>query len=368
MTQVLLSGQSLAWPHDLNITSLAPILGNQVIDATGEKIAFSGYFWTPSRTAKSIRNIGFRLGTVVKAGGSGLTVSLQNVVTSGDMPIPDEVQDETVAIANGDSGFVSNTWYTTGNLSSDRSVNPGDLLAVVIEYDGSGRLGSDSVTVQSLSNAANDVGYGIPATSLKTAAWVTNQRLVPNVVFTCSDGSLATFKQATPFNTITTVAINTGTTPDEVAVKFQMPFACKIDGFFSKVYVLANTRDYDLVLYDDSDTVLASVSIDATTVISNDRGRAWIQLPAEVALSANTTYRLAVKPTTASSINIFTLEVDSASHLDLHHGGQQACYSSRTDGGSWSDTAARRIIGLGVTISSLDDGAGGASNLIVIEG
>ena len=131
-----------------------------------------GKVWFAERTGtKDIRRVGFRFGTVTKAGGSAVTVSLQDVNLAAGPPLqPDEVQDQTVAIANADAGFATGLWYRTGTLSADRTVAYGEDLCVVFEYDGAGRLGSDVVNI-----AYSSVGLeGLPHSAnvvLKTASW-----------------------------------------------------------------------------------------------------------------------------------------------------------------------------------------------------
>src|SRR5262245_9299830 len=112
----------------------APALSTLLlIDATGEEAAFCGRVFFPVRSGtKDVRKVGFRFGAVTKAGGSALTVSLQDVnLGTGPTMQPDETQDQTVAVANADAGFTSNAWYQTGALSADRTVALGELLAVV---------------------------------------------------------------------------------------------------------------------------------------------------------------------------------------------------------------------------------------------
>jgi hypothetical protein len=151
MANILTPG--LFFPSPVQNMGTAPGFANSLlIDATGEKIAFIGRFWNKDRATKNITKVGFCFGAVTKAGGSGLTVSLQNVNLGAGPPFrPDEIQDQTVAIANGDAAFATNTWYQTAALSTNRTVAFGELLAVVIEYNGAGRLGSDSVVVRGTS-------------------------------------------------------------------------------------------------------------------------------------------------------------------------------------------------------------------------
>jgi len=123
-----------------------------LIDATGEMAAFCGRVWFSARSGtKNLSRVGFRFGAVTKSGGSGLTVSLQDVTLSAGPPMqPDGTQDQTVAIANGNASFASNTWIRTGTFSASRTVTYGDLLAVNVEYDGGGRTNPDSVIVNTI--------------------------------------------------------------------------------------------------------------------------------------------------------------------------------------------------------------------------
>ena len=105
--------------------------GNGTIDLTGEKYGWTGTVWWKDRsvTSRDIRRARFLFGTVTKASGSALTFSLQNFdLANGPPGRPDGTQDQTVAIANADAGFASNTYYTTGNLSADRTVAFGEQL------------------------------------------------------------------------------------------------------------------------------------------------------------------------------------------------------------------------------------------------
>lgn len=93
------------------------------IDATGEKATIIGQVSFPPGTSgpKDIRKLQFRFSGVTKAGGSGLTASVQALSTSaGPQAQPDGTPLATVAIANGNAAFASNSWLTTGNLSVER--------------------------------------------------------------------------------------------------------------------------------------------------------------------------------------------------------------------------------------------------------
>lgn len=343
------------WPR----LSLLPSSQQTVIDATGEKFAWIGRVWNKDRATKSVTKVGFRFGPVTKSGGSALTVSLQDVDLANGPPFqPDGTQDQTVAIANADAGFASNVWYQTGNFSADRSVSFGELLAVVIEYDGSGRLSSDSVQISnhSLSNGnQNFLNTGI---ALYTASWAHASNR-PNILLEFSDGTFGTLDGAFPASSITgSVAFNADTNPDENALEFTVPFPCKVDGAWIVALVASATANFEVVLYAGT-TALATVPIDANTAY-NTGGAAMVIVPfSEVTLSPGTTYRLAVKATvSAQSVTIYYFNVAAAGHFQAHAGGTSWVYNTRNDGGSWGTATATRRPFAGIRISALD--AGGA--------
>lgn len=146
MTQTALGGMSSMlypapprWPAISSFTTTGLL-----IDATGEKAAFIG------RVTKTgnIRKAHFWISALTKAGGSAWTASLQDVDLANGPPMrPDGTQDQTAAVSNASAAV---GWYTTPAFSTDRAVTRGDRLAFVLEFDGSGRLGADSLTLGGL--------------------------------------------------------------------------------------------------------------------------------------------------------------------------------------------------------------------------
>src|SRR5688572_15951850 len=94
-------GASIPWGMPANLTTNYVAVSTALtIDATGEKTSYAGKVFYPDRSSatKAITKVGFRFAAVTKAGGSALTVSLQNVTgvtgagTGGPM-VGDETQD-----------------------------------------------------------------------------------------------------------------------------------------------------------------------------------------------------------------------------------------------------------------------------------
>jgi hypothetical protein len=328
-----------------------------VIDATGEKIAMMGQFYNDSRSAKSIESFGFRLGAVAKAGGSGLLASLQDISTTSAPAQPDGTQDQKAAIANSNASFSSNTWITTGNLSSNRSVSFGEKFAVVIEFDGP-RLGSDSVIISNMAQSSNVV---FPNGGLfASGTWTLSQR-APNVIFNCSDGTHGTFLGASGLSDASSVSFNLNSATDEYANLFQLPFNCKSDGAWVVLTPTA-TSDFEVVLYDNT-TPLATASYDASS-LSAAGGRHYVSWSSEITLNENQNYILSVRPTTANNVTVNFFDVASAAHWSVT--GVPTCSQvTRTNQGAWGAPLLTRRMLSGLTISAIETGGGGGGGLFL---
>jgi hypothetical protein len=365
MASQSLTGRGV-WLADLGGNGLFDLISNGgfnstfVIDATGEKIAMMGRVWFPDRTGtKDISRLGWRFGAVTKSGGSSIIGSLQTVsAASGPPGQPDEVQDQTVTIANGNAAFASNTWIRTDALSANRTVSYGEMLAVVVEYDGSGRLGADSVVVSGFASSVQWANASVAA-ALKTGGTWANAAVFPMVVLEFSDGTFGTLDTALPATAFNTHANNSGATPDEYAMPFTVPFACSCDGLGGVFSVTNSSSDFELVLYEGT-TPLQTVTVDATQLrAAGVQARVAVPIPATT-LSPGTQYYAAVKPTTANNVSAYSVDVNDANHLTCWPGGTPLAYTTRTDAGAWAAATATRRLMVDVRLSAFDDGAGGA--------
>lgn len=356
MSVQLLPGASIPLGGYIGYPGGQPALATALtIDATGEKVAFVGRVWHGARTgSKSVRTVGFRFGAVTKAGGSGLTVSLQDVSTAAGPPMqPDETQDQTVAIANGNASFASDTWIQTGNLSADRPVAFGELLAVVIEFDGSGRQGADSVVVSGLVGA--QTGPSHHAMSLLKTASFAVQPVVPNVILGFTDGTFGTLMGAFPFSALGTIAYNTGSASDEIALEVSFPGPVQIDAV-GGIWTHANaSADAEVVVYSGT-SALSTQEVYGDHGTANTAYRpAAVLLDAALSLDANTTYRVALKPTSANNVTVNYFDVVNADHLQAHIGGTAWRYIDRADAGAWNSATTTRRPFLWPHVCGIDD-------------
>lgn len=327
----------------------------KVIDASAEKVAF--IFNVPK--TGTLNGIGFRLGTVTT--GDTLKASFQDVdATTGN---PDGTADQfrTVVIAgtDDDKWIDVDSSPSLGLMTSDgtdtgtkRSVTRDDLLSIVIEFNS---FVAGNMEIQTLggNSAADNTHY----VDHFTAAWAKDANASPIFALKYSDGTYAYISGCFPAKDSNVVGVNTGSTPDEVALYFQVPFSCKVNGAAIGVDL---DEAADVVLYDsDGTTVLASKSLDADLRANTIRVPHECQLT-ETTLLANTNYRLAIKPTTVTNISVPFIDVAAQAIFDQMSGGQNMHWSQRTDAGAWSQTTTRRPW-MAIRISALDDGTGSAA-------
>jgi len=345
------------WFPELPGVSINPALATTLLIAganASDKIAQMGRVSFAERTGtKNITHIHFLFGAVTKSNGSTLRVSLQDVdLANGPAIRPDGTADQSVTIANADAGFVSNGYYRAA-LDAPRTVTYGDLLATVFDWNGGGVSGdSVAITGLSVSSAASNGGaisHQNCCALFTAAAWgiIT---MATNILLEFDDGTFGSLDGSYIVSALGSASVNTGTTPDERALEFQVPYNCEIDGIWALINVGAG--DVDLVLYDGT-TPLATSTLDANAIQATGVRFIRATFP-KVALTANTTYRVAVKPTTATNITFYYRDVGAAAHRQAIQGGTALRYNERTDAGAWGAGTDTRIPWLGVRISGID--------------
>lgn len=354
--------QGVYMPNLLAISNAAQLsTGTGVqIDASGEKFAWIGRVWNKDRASKNITKVGFRLGTCSGIASNTLTVSLQNVDTTTGPPYqPDGTQDQTATIAAG--SLTSNAWVLSPALSASRSVSYGELIAVVAEY--TSFSGTPVVQFSQIIGSSNSFPSVQSGPMLFTASWAAVTQY-SNILLEFDDGSFGTLSDAYPCATINTHTFNSGSSPNEHALAFTVPFKCKVDGIYAWMNSTAATADFDLVLYDSTPTALASCSFDSNALRSTIGGYHIGEIT-EQTLNAGTQYYITVKPTTANNCAVYSFDVNAANHFQAWPGGTSWQYSTRSGGSFAAHTTTRRLMA-GIRISALSDDASSGGSVGVI--
>jgi len=354
----LVPGFCLNAANSLGVAAFGPI------DATGEKLGITGRYWNPTGATKNIERIGFRFGSVTKAGGSALTLSLQDAATAAAPGQPDETQDQTVAIANADSTFATSAWHRTGTLSATRSLAPGSIVSVVLEFDGGGRLGADAANMSFLLPVGSVLqqNYHSLVSAVKAGSWaIQNNCHYPNIVFEATDGTFGSFEGGIIFSATGTYVLQTGTTPDEVAIKIVLTREILIDGIYATALASATNATFDVVLYDSGGTALETGSFNPFQSWNVTQYLTAVHNFVPRTLAAGT-YYVALKPTAAVNVTGVYIDVDNAAHLLLNP-FPNGTYVTRTDAGAWSETTTRMPFH-GFRLAGVHQSGGGVGPLI----
>lgn len=335
MTFQLVPGNQFFNRQVFDVTG-TPGWASLLIDASTEKIACCGYASFALPGSYSIDRIGFRAGSITSAGGSALDISLQDLAAGNGQIQPDGTKDQSVNVAL--SALSANAWNDV-SLGSSRTVTDGDMLAVVFEYDASGRLGSDAFNYTT-SNVAFSTRHGTAAT-LYTGSWST-QRAFPNVLLWSSSDSrvLGTIGGGTAISALSSTSVNSGTSPDEIGLNMRFPFRCQMTGVHIAFSPTFSSSDFDIVLYQGT-TTLKTLSglVDYSSAVG--QGRAGIYyFPNPVTLEPGIDYIVAMRPSSTNSLTLYYYDLNSADYRKVML-GEHFYWQGRADAGSWSATTTR---------------------------
>ncbi len=328
------------------------------LDGTGDRIA-----WIfPAPKTGNISEIGWHTRTVTT--GDIVDVRLETVDTADANPsgtLCGTNSNVNVTVASSDD----NVWENSA-LTASCAVTKGDKLAIVLSaatFVSSGNMQIAGYT----NNTTGDLSLFPYSRVNSTGSYAAVSSVMPILTLKYDDGSYAPLSGGTlpvlPIANATAFgasAITTSTTPDEIGLKFQVPFSGSLCGAGAQLDFSSAGGTYDIVLYDSGSTAIATFSGDTDQVLSNAAGAARANefpIPATT-ISINSTYRLVVKPTSANVVTVADFDVNAAGMLAAVPGGTNFVKTQRTDAGAWTDTTTKRPF-IGLKFCSLDDGVGG---------
>lgn len=322
-----------------------------LIDASGERVSFQ----FQCVEAGTIDTAEFRVVTAAINPLSVIRISLQDVSdTTGN---PDGTQDQFRDIPG--TAFSAGAWITPGLITSDgtdtgakRTVAKGQWLAVVIEYQTFTAL--DSIGISTWASDGRLVNQLAFASTFTAGAWAKTLRQ-PILAVKRNDGTYPPWNNSIyPWSSVGTSAFGSGSSPDEVGMKFSLPMDSVISGMGGIVYFTANTDAAIFTLYDsDGSTVLATKSINRSVRVTDTAFYLEVVFDTEVLLLANTPYRVTVKSSATSLLTVYHATVPTAGHLGAVEGGQSWYTTERTDNGAWTDVTTKRAL-LTLRLASVD--------------
>lgn len=352
--QTFAGGEPFIVPAMSDHGTAVPGYSNLLMDATAEKVAF--VFYVPKTGI--LDKFEFNLGTVTQAPTNGLKCSFQDVdtVTTGD---PDGTADQYRVVT---AGLTSGAWVAPGLMTSDgtdggtkRSVTRGGRLCAVIEFESF--AAGDSLNIAALAGQANSSPTGMCFSDHFTAAWAKVANALPTIALKYNDGTyMQVGPLALPASAISTHTFNNASAADEIALRFQFPFPVQVCGFWMRVDI---DNAADVILYDgDDDAAAALASISLSSVVRPaTAGQQTIGFfSTDHTIPKDTYYRLALKAQSVSNISTYSFTVASQAILGGCAGGDKVHYSSRADGGAWTDVQTQRPY-MGLLINAFDDAA-----------
>jgi len=247
-----------------------------------------------------------------------------------------------------------NTVFTT-DVGDGCAVTVGDIVAVTVVNPAASFCNMQLTTRNEEGNTAS-----FPYMDFFTGSWAKQRNYPPVTLVGYDDGTYAPMDAyAVDGNEFQAILFDSADDPDEIALFFQLPVPVRVAGFWALLdYETAG--DYDVVLYDsDGTTALQTLSVDVSGVHDANDLVVVMRFPGSSSLSADTNYRLTIKPTDATGrIQLWYFDSDTAVVLDAMDGGQEFHWSQRVNAGGWTETTTRRPM-IGILIDAFDDGAGG---------
>lgn len=245
-------------------------------------------------------------------------------------------------------------------LDESASLSPGNVYALMLDYSSGTIDGSNLVTLQT--GGSTGGGFLIDgeytATRNAAGAWSKSTSQIPN--FAVGDG---TYYHGWMVQSRATRSVNTGSSPDEVALKFTVPdMGTTLDLQYIRLYCTLSSsasKTVELKLYDGT-TAIGTASI-PTRQFKNPASAAWHQFMFATAptLTCGSTYRVAIGSgdTTNITAHYYTFgSTDAAKTAML-----DSCLSHRVDAGAWTDEAQQIPVVASLGFSAITYPAGTTS-------
>jgi hypothetical protein len=340
-------------------------------DSATDRIAWVGR----SPISDSIASIHFRLGSVTT--GCTVQVRIETVVNgrpSGTLWATDT--SASVVIADTDD----NTWKTA-TLTAAAALTPDDEFAIVIIVtSGTPNLqfrtppnngGFSAPVIAHYPLTLHDTGGG--TWGAQSAGW--------EMIVQYQTAGVVPMIGLDPTTASGTVqAFNSGTSPNERALRFQKPVRCRVKGLRVFLFNIAAGADLTFSLWDatgDADVeALGQATLDGDFALTTTQdGPVDLFFASPVTIEADTTYYAGVRADTANNIGTGEVANSAVANALLAYDGVNAemYLATRTwtagAAGAWTDTTTTLPL-IHLIIDQAEDGvsAGGASAIANLRG
>lgn len=344
-------------PHPPSQVGNAPSYSSLLIDAVGEKV---GAIVTAPKTG-NIARFGFCLGNTV----TGSTVDCRVETVTGTPGVPSGTlwgtnTNGAVVIAAGDDNTSK-----LATLTAAAAVTKGDVIALVVDQS------DGNTNVHCFGDENPHLPYSLAHSAV---AWFIQTFRAPCVWVEYDDNTVLPCFGCYPFHLINSATINTGSTPDVVGMRFQLPFPARITGAWCWIELdgdatvkLVSTAYHQV----NGTGILASKALSNSNRATTGPGLFYVDFTATYDIAANTDYRLIIEPSTTTNMVVYNGSCSSLLQMDGYPGGSLWPYTSAKDptaDGSWTNynngvDGYRRLLG-GLLFEGFGDDAGGAAGML----
>ena len=352
------------WP-DLFQNSLNANMSEQstLLDASGEKIAF--IFVAPK--TGNIDKVHIRVpGHTTN---STLTLTLETIDATNGRP-------SGTLVGTGATGTVNTTGTGTYSVTFGATlpaVTKGTQYALVVTQGTPGSLTVSHIRVSSGGGwKFNRLAYTL---TFLSSTWLALSATIPtsdrpNIAVRYDDGNYYYTPGLHCFSAATNTAFNSASDPVERGMFFQVPFPARVSGFYWMG--ASHSGDWKVILASTDGTELASFTGDKDQVSFYAAGTGYPGCAAgyfstEIDLTADTKYYLTVRPTTATNIAVTEhtqMDTSVSAMGGMFNGGTLVGQVRRASGGTYTETATARPLGMGLIFSAFDGGGGGTPGII----
>jgi len=364
MSQIYLATQVLRLPEILanGFTTNSTV----TLNATGETCFMVGQVWLAGGSgSKTISSAGggsivWRSASVTFANGSTVfDVGIQDVSTSTAPAQGDGTFDVKASFTGGGGGVTANATQTSVMTTGTKTITHGDFVAIGIAMTTA--AGADSVAV----NTANiSVAQNMPCVTANTSGSYARQSAHPCAYIVFDDGTkgwlwLTDFHHVN--NTGVSIASNTGTADEYGNIIIpKVPFYATGMRATIDINVTAN---FEAILYSDplgTPVAERTITFDAEMSGTASGADGYFMFSSPYLLKPNTTYAIAIRPTTTNSLSVYYIDsVAGAVLLGAPNDNAYAC--RRLDNtGAFSDynggTAKTRLMNMALVSNYADQG------------
>lgn len=314
MAQINIPGNWVEYPY-YGFGSSNTFLTATPLNLTGETIQFIGTVCleNPSGGSKTISAAGggkivWSCGALTFANaGTTFDVGIQDVSAASAPAQGDGVFDVKASFTGGGGGVTASATNTSTMTSGTKTINHGDLIAIV--FTTTARAGTDVVNVNATAQSQVMAGAMPTVISNVTGSFARVASVQPNAYIIFDDGSTGSLNitPITPANG-TSLAYNSGTgTADEYGncIQPDAPFyALGIAGYLS---LAGTSSDLELLLYTDplgTPAAQRTVTVDATHIPSGVT-RIQYLFGAPYLLKPKTAYGISFRPTTVNNVTSY---------------------------------------------------------------